>query len=359
MPGPTDSNSKGKKHSHDVDKIRRSLKSVSKEKLLPEIPMITDDRILKTVFTHKTAATDPALYDVGECYERLEFIGDAFLNFVIALILFQKFEKVPEGGMSWYRDPLRSNLVFSGWAADYGLAKHLLPENMAKIIGEDSSKRAADLFEAYVGGLLMSQTISAPNNGSFSNFASCKPIEDWIKSLVDSKILLLQNGEEIHVRPNQKTHRSSSSSSSSSSNLQNLECCGPVYDEKYKYATEQLYSMLNPYYVPGYEILEENQESGDHKKVYKVACIVDKQVLGIGRSTTKKGAKAKAAESALKYKRETVNEYHNKMLEMKNHCLSDVQDLKEQLFNAGYVYPKPGRKTSVAEEVTAGAVPKA
>ena len=49
--------------------------------------------LLETAFTHASYANE----NFVESYQRLEFLGDAVLNFVIARLLFKKFPDEKEG----------------------------------------------------------------------------------------------------------------------------------------------------------------------------------------------------------------------------------------------------------------------
>lgn len=82
-------------------------------------------------------------------YERLEFIGDSILDYVIAKMLYEAFPKLPEGRLS----PLRAQLVKEGTLAeiarelDIGNAL-LLGVGELKSGGHDRASILADALEA-------------------------------------------------------------------------------------------------------------------------------------------------------------------------------------------------------------------
>src|SRR5204863_9400958 len=57
--------------------------------------------------------------------ERLEFLGDALLNFVIARLVFQQFTALPEGDLSRLRASLVNQTALSQIAVSLSLGEHL------------------------------------------------------------------------------------------------------------------------------------------------------------------------------------------------------------------------------------------
>jgi ribonuclease III len=88
--------------------------------------------------------------------ERLEFVGDAVLNCVIALALFQRFPALPEGDLS----RLRAGLVNQASLASHGermaLGRHLLlGEGEARSGGATRPSILADALEALIGAVFV------------------------------------------------------------------------------------------------------------------------------------------------------------------------------------------------------------
>ena len=54
-------------------------------------------KILLNAFTHSSYSNENHALP---SYDRLEFLGDSILNFVITEILFEKFPKLPEGTLT-------------------------------------------------------------------------------------------------------------------------------------------------------------------------------------------------------------------------------------------------------------------
>lgn len=77
-----------------------------------------DPKLLKTALTHRSKG--------GEHNERLEFLGDAVVNFVIAEMLYHQFPKAAEGELSRWRATLVNRDALAKLAKELQLGKYLL-----------------------------------------------------------------------------------------------------------------------------------------------------------------------------------------------------------------------------------------
>lgn len=90
--------------------------------------------------------------------ERLEFLGDSILNSVMTLIIYNKFPDYSEGQLSTLRMNLVSNEQIKQWSIMYNFHEKLKTNFDLK--DENSNfqngklKLYADVFEAYIGGLM-------------------------------------------------------------------------------------------------------------------------------------------------------------------------------------------------------------
>ena len=128
----------------------------------------SDKNLLELALTHRSFQ--------GKNNERLEFLGDSILNFVIAESLFKKFDLLPEGDLS----RLRSQLVKSETLSEIGI---LLQLGDYLILGEGELKSAgwrrpsilADSVEAIIGAVFI--------DGGISDTSDL--ILDWFKDRID------------------------------------------------------------------------------------------------------------------------------------------------------------------------------
>jgi ribonuclease-3 len=88
--------------------------------------------------------------------ERLEFLGDSVLNCVVALRLFERFPKIPEGDLSRLRSYLVKESTLSGIATSLHLGDYLrLGEGELKSGGWRRPSILADTMEAIIGAIFL------------------------------------------------------------------------------------------------------------------------------------------------------------------------------------------------------------
>ena len=78
----------------------------------------TDDKLLREALTHRSASNNNN--------ERLEFLGDSILNFVIAEELFLRYRDVDEGDLSRLRAELVKKDGLAKIARDLSLSDHVI-----------------------------------------------------------------------------------------------------------------------------------------------------------------------------------------------------------------------------------------
>jgi len=103
---------------HPVDDETRLSRA---EKVLGHA--FADRELLRRALTH------PSAVDITEAdgfYERLEFLGDSVLGFIIAEETYRRFPKMREGGMTRIKVSLVAGSVLSGVARDLGLADAII-----------------------------------------------------------------------------------------------------------------------------------------------------------------------------------------------------------------------------------------
>lgn len=114
--------------------------------------------LLKLALTHRSACVDGELYS----NERLEFLGDAVLEFVISEALYEKFPKEAEGFMTKLRSALVRQNSLAEAARKLDLGKLLiLGRGEAASGGAEKEYLLANTFEALIGAIYLDQGISA------------------------------------------------------------------------------------------------------------------------------------------------------------------------------------------------------
>jgi ribonuclease-3 len=108
---------------------------------------------LKQALTHKSFGRDN--------YERLEFVGDGILDYVIALNLFQKYPHLPEGELSKMRSALVNQDVLKELALDIGVGQYLyLGDGEEKSQGRTRASILADSIEAIIAAISLDSSFN-------------------------------------------------------------------------------------------------------------------------------------------------------------------------------------------------------
>jgi ribonuclease III len=110
--------------------------------------------LLRQALTHRSHGTPHN--------ERLEFLGDGLLNFVVARLLYDRFAKLPEGDLSRLRAHLVNQQTLSELASSLSLGDHLcLGEGELKSGGFRRPSILADAFEAIIGAIFLDSGFAA------------------------------------------------------------------------------------------------------------------------------------------------------------------------------------------------------
>ena len=206
--------------------------------------VFTDAALLKTALTHRSFGTPNN--------ERLEFLGDGILDFVIAAALFHRFPNLPEGDLS----RLRANLVrqesLHRLALELGIGDVLrLGEGELRSGGAQRPSILADALEALFGAIYLDAGFTAAQ----------EVIDKLYAPLIDE----LRPG---HFQKDAKTR------------LQ-----------------EWLQGRKKP--LPRYQLMETTGAA--HEQRFEVACHIDSPALRtIGHGSSRRIAEQVAAEQALK-----------------------------------------------------------
>ncbi|KAJ5775962.1 uncharacterized protein N7511_000973 [Penicillium nucicola] len=132
---------------HDVSGLNEAFTSV--------LPSIMDEKLRTAVFTH------PALSNKNNTtYDRLEILGDAYIELIATKIVWERFPDLPSGRISQIREILVKNETLSKFAETFGFDRKVaVPLNY-----NNSSKRwtktKGDVFEAYVAAVILSDPVN-------------------------------------------------------------------------------------------------------------------------------------------------------------------------------------------------------
>ena len=199
--------------------------------------------------THKSWVNEHP--DVRESNERLEFLGDAVLEFVVSKEIFARFPDKEEGYLTALRANLVNTINLSDQAAKLGLGEKLyLSKGEEETGGRSNPSLLANTFEAIVGALFLD--------------AGIIQVEKFVK-----KYLLPSIDEKLNQ---------------------------PLKDPK---SLLQEHVQAQGFPAPRYEVVEE--KGPDHNKTFTLQVLVNSDVWAKGEGRNKSEAAQEAAKAALKH----------------------------------------------------------
>ena len=209
-----------------------------------------DQHLLQQALTHKSYVYEHNL-PILESNEKLEYLGDTILGFVVTNLIYKRFPSWGEGELSKFRARLVNTGALADVARKIRLGDHLLLGHGEEISGgRDKTSILADGFEALIGAFYLDSGL--------------EPARLY---LTDIFVPLIEEESTKQESADHKTR------------LQEL--------------TAKKFGL-----APEYRIF---RESGpDHKKEFHAEVSVGRHVYGLGKGTSKKEAQQEAAGEALK-----------------------------------------------------------
>jgi ribonuclease-3 len=209
---------------------------------------INDLSLITRALTHRSYVNENP--DVIEDNERLEFLGDAVLDFVVGEWLYNHYPEMPEGGLTQMRSALVQTPQLADFARKIKLGNSLrLGRGEAKAGGRLRNSVLCDAFEALIGAIYLDAGLKGVNQFLYPQLevASLEVLENHKNE--DPKSILQEWAQSFGFPP-------------------------PKY---------QLVSATGP----------------DHSKIFLVQVTVNKEVKGSGGGSSKQDAEKSAARSAL------------------------------------------------------------
>jgi ribonuclease III len=155
----------------------------------------TDWFLLSRALTHRSYLNEHP--EALEDNERLEFLGDAVLDFVVGAWLYNRYPEMPEGDLTRMRSALVYTEQLAAYALELGLGNVLfLGKGESRSGGRTRAALLCDTFEALIGALFLDSGIEAVQQfmGSFlektaidilKNHSAEDPksrLQEWVQS---------------------------------------------------------------------------------------------------------------------------------------------------------------------------------
>lgn len=131
---------------------------------LPPLPPIKP-QYQKTAFCHKSLyTTSRELATSDLTYERLEFLGDAYIELFASRLIYESYSHLPAGRMSQVRELLVKNETLAELSRSYGFdGKIAVGAEIGELLRDSRgrgnkgyNKIVGDVFEAYVAAVVLS-----------------------------------------------------------------------------------------------------------------------------------------------------------------------------------------------------------
>jgi len=120
-----------------------------------------DEALLQMALTHRSYVNEHVDEDI-EDNERLEFLGDAILDFITANMLYRRFPNMTEGEMTRLRAALVRTEALAQFATDLNLGDALrMGKGESNTGGRKRDNNLASGFEALIGALYLDQGLDA------------------------------------------------------------------------------------------------------------------------------------------------------------------------------------------------------
>ncbi|MEI8232062.1 MAG: ribonuclease III [Actinomycetes bacterium] len=206
-----------------------------------------DSALLELALTHSSFA-----YENGKKpdNERLEFLGDSVLGFIVTGHIYLANPTMDEGSLSRIRNAAVSAKTLAIAATNIGLGEYLsLGKGELASGGRDKPNILADTLEALIGAAYISSGLEAAKT----------IIDRFVIPLIDSADELLETSEPRTV-------------------------------------LQELLKSANR----GDAVFEVTHEGPDHDRTFFAAVIVDSETIASGTGRSRKAAEAEAAIAALK-----------------------------------------------------------
>lgn len=281
---------------------------------MPPLPPINDPVLDKAAFTHSGMVSKPG--DMS--YERLEWVGDAYLEMFATIFIYQTFPKLPAGRCSQARESLVKNETLSKYTKAYELDKRVIfpPEfdfgssNGQGAKAKTHKKVLGDIFEAYVAAVILGD----PEFGLVR-------ASSWMKALW-GKDLAKEIKSEYNSRQHpQQAELKAGTGSSAGLPAPTSEDVHPKNRLTKKIGTKG----VRIYYLDEYETVDKKSK----QRKFTMGAYVDawgesKVQLGTGTALSKTEAGAKAAQNALENKK-LMKKYEQKKQEFEEAMRTQLQ----------------------------------
>jgi len=213
------------------------------------LPEFKDKTLLKQAFIHRSYLNETK--EKLSSNERLEFLGDSILSFVVSKYLYDTFPDYDEGILTNIRSLVVNTKSLAKIAIEFKLGQFLmLSRGEEESNGRENESLLANVVEAVIGALFIDQEIEA--------------VKEFILSILAPKIDVIVSKKAFK-------------------------------DPK---SLLQEFVQSQKQNSPIYKVLEE--EGPPHAKIFTIGVLIQDEIMGQGVGKSKQEAEEAAAKEALK-----------------------------------------------------------
>jgi ribonuclease-3 len=215
-----------------------------------QLPEFKNKKLFEQAFTHRSYLNETK--EQISSNERLEFLGDSIVSFVVSQHLFTKFPQFEEGALTNIRSLMVNTKSLAATARELDFGSYLkLSKGEEESKGRQNQSLLADCFEGFIGALFVDQ-----GTGAVIEFL---------------KIVLLPKADEIIKNKSFKDPKS----------------------------LLQEFIQSRRQSSPFYKVLSEFGPA--HAKRFKIGAYIDGKLISEGEGKSKREAEEDAAQKALDF----------------------------------------------------------
>jgi ribonuclease-3 len=199
--------------------------------------------LYELAFIHESYSNEN---DLSECYERLEFLGDAILDLIVSEFLYNMDSKLTEGQLTRIRSNYVCKKALYIYSMELGLDQYIKLGAGLELTRREIDSIISDVFESFIGALYLDQGL------------------DIVKEFVFKTVIPHINEGDVFF---------------------------------YDYKSELKHLCDRDCLSVTYELVKE--EGMPHNKTFTMVVMLDGEKCGSGSGGSKKEAEQKAAKIAL------------------------------------------------------------
>ena len=223
-----------------------------------KIPTLKNKKLQKLAFTHRSYLNEAK--EKISSNERLEFLGDSILSYVVSQYLFNKYPNFNEGSLTNLRSLLVNTKNLAECSRELNFGNYLiLSKGEEESRGRQNQSILANTFEAFIGALFLDRGIEEVSE--FLNKVLLPKADFFVKSksLKDAKSLLQEK-------------------------IQAQKKGSPIYKQSFQTLV--------------YKVIDEKGPA--HAKTFTVGTYVNDKLIAKGQGPSKQKAEEEAAKEALR-----------------------------------------------------------